>query len=292
MNVRIITGLLVGMVLLMGCSRRRVIPDDKLVKILKEIYLNNAYASQYGLKADSLDVYMPVLKKYGYRPRDLNYTFNEFSKRKSSRISDIIEATSAELDRELQWFTRRVATLDTINLIARERFKQVIYTDSLIYVRKISDTAKLRINLPATVGTYHIRYGYQVDSTDRNMNLRTTHFLLDSAGRQLTSNVNWMQKHSSEHQRYTAELNAISAARRLEIRFGNYGKEMTTPRIRIDSLIITFYLPLEQALDSLRRHLYEYRPVIDGTEYSNDAPNRGALSLLPPRMDQKRDSIP
>jgi len=290
MNVRIITGLLIGMILLGGCSRRRVIPDNKLVKILKEIYLDNAYASQYNLKADSLDVYTPILKKYGYRPRDLNYTFNEYSKRKSSRISNIIETTVTELEKELQWFTRRVAVLDTINLIARERFKTVVYTDSLIAARKIADTAKLRIKLPATAGMYHIRYGYLIDSADRNTNLRTTHALLDSSGHQLTSSVNWMQKRQSEHQAYTLELNATSSACRLEVRFGNYGKEMTTPHMRIDSLVITHYLPLEQALDSLRRHLYEYRLIIDGTEYPS--PDCGALSLRPPRMDQKRDSIP
>ena len=292
MNIRIITGLLMSMILLGGCSGRRVIPDDKLVNILKEIYLDNAYASQHNLQADSLDIYTPILKKYGYRPRDLNYTFNEFSKRKSSRISDIIETTVTELEGELQWFTRRVAVLDTINLIARERFKKVVYTDSLITARKIADTAKLRIKLPVSDGTYHIRYSYLIDSTDRNASLRTTHVLFDSSGRQLTSNINWMKMRQLEHQVYTTELNIESSSRRLEICFGNYGKGLTTPNLRIDSLVITHYLPLKQSLDSLRRHLYEYRLVIDGTEYPCGSPDSGALSLLPPRMDQKRDSLP
>ena len=291
MKMRMIIGLLAGMMLLGGCARRRVIPDDKLIKILREIYLDNTYASQQNLPYDSIDIYTPILKKHGYKPRDLHYTFNEFSKRKSSRISTLIETTVKELDKELEWFTQRVAVLDTINLMARERFKKVVYTDSLITARKISDTTKLRIKLPATEGVYRIGYGYRMDSTDRNVSLRTTHVLLDSSGRQVTSNTNWMSsKKQFERQIYTIELNATPLTTNLEILFGNYSKEMTTPHLRIDSLTIIYYLPVEQALDSLRRYLYAYRLIINETEYPPQ--DRGALSLLPPRMAPQRDSLP
>ncbi len=292
MKVRIgIVVLVAGIVLLGGCTRPRVIPDEKLVEILKEIYLDNAYAAQTHLNTDSLDIYGPILKKYGYKPRDLNYTFNDFSKRKSSRISDVIEAAIVELDQELQWYSDRVAVLDTINLIARERLKQLVVTDSLIAVNRIADTAKLRIELPAAEGTYDIRYSYRIDSADLNPSLRTTHVLFDSAGRQVGVSSNWMRVHQPR-QTYAGELVASAAARRLEIRFGNYGKELKTPRMQIDSVVIIRYLPQQQALDSLRKHLYAYRLVIDGTEYPQDPQDRGALSVLPPGLAPERDSLP
>ena len=272
-----------------GCSRPKTIADEDLRSIFKEIYLANAFCNNGRIDCDSMDIYEKKLKKYGYRPTDMIYTINDFSKRKSSRLSDIINEAIDQLEKEYEWYQDKVAVLDTIDLIAGERFKRTVYEDSLIVARRIADTGRLRILIPVEEGSYKIRYSYLIDSTDRNGSLRTNHLLRDSAGRQVSSSVNWMKKNN--RQSYETKISATPRARVLEIRFGNYGKGLKAPSLRIDSLTVTYYLPAKAARDSLTRELMNYKLLIDGKEYPYLSQDSGTLSLHAPWISPGRDSL-
>ncbi len=265
-----------------GCSRPKVIKDSDLEKIFTEIYLSNAYVSQQRFSADSLDIYSPIFKKYGYKPRDMAYTIANFSRRKSSRLSDVVAASSRELDRQYKIYSERVATLDTIDRRSQERFREPVLEDSLIRARKIADTAKLRIVFPAQAGEYTIAYNYTVDSLDKNLSLRTTITTIDTAGRRSAARTNWMRTNSRE--RYSVTLTAEPSIKEMEILFGNYRKEMTAPHLTVDSLRVNWMPPVKEALERMNHVLLDYKYRIDGKEYDSYQKDSCALDTHPPRL--------
>ena len=68
--VKYILTLVVGIFVLVGCSDKRIISDSDLEKITEEMFLVNAYASAHSINTDSLDIYTPILQKYGYTQED------------------------------------------------------------------------------------------------------------------------------------------------------------------------------------------------------------------------------
>lgn len=274
-----------------GCSRPKEIPDKKLEAIFKEIFLVNAYVNSHTIHTDSLDIYEPILEKYGYKARDLTYTLGQFSRRKSSRLSSILDASIAQLTAEYEGYERRVAVLDTIDNVARERFREIVHTDTLLQVRSLKDTARLRLEFPAREGQYRIKYAYLIDTTDKNYSLRAAYTLRDSAGKELQNRTNWLQR--ARRIAYDTRLEAPAGTTSLEIHLANYTKTSSSPGIRIDTLEVIYYLPLKVALDSLSRSLVDYKLFIDGKEYrSGAATDSLALRTDPPRAVAPADSIP
>ena len=74
-----------------GCSKSKIIPDRELENITREMFLVNAYAKAQRVDTDSLDIYTPILNKYGYTQEDFFNTLANFQKRKSARLSDVVE---------------------------------------------------------------------------------------------------------------------------------------------------------------------------------------------------------
>ena len=282
--------LLLGL-LLSGCDRPKNIPDNDLRDIFKEIYLTNAYFSVIRqTNTDSLDTYRPILKKHGYTVKDLRYTIDNFSRRKSSNLSDILEQAINALKKEHNAYQAAVAVLDTIDSRAGRLFCTVVYQDSLIEARAARDTAKLRITIPASPGTYYIGYSYLIDSLDRNPSIRTTFILTDSAGNRKTRGTNWMSLR--RRTRYNTEIETYSGDQSLQVVFGNYNKMLKTPSLRVDSLRIVHYLPRQEALhrlDSLL--LQQYFPRYSYASLPDSLPpDSSALRVYPPRLDTERRS--
>lgn len=281
--------LLLSTVLMYGCQHEKTIPDSELKQIFKDFYLVNSYYSTFGLgrlSKDSIDIYRPVLQKYGYTVSDFTYTITNFSQRKSARLSDILNEAIKDLDWENDALRRRVADLDTIETRARAILSRRIYSDSLIRIRTKQDTARLAIAIPTEKGTYQIDYSYYIDSLDRNPNLRSLILLTDTAGRRRTVHTNWMSMR--RRQRQSVQIEAMSSDTLMQIRFANYRKEMTTPNLRIDSLRITYYLPKETALDSVGKLLTYYKLRSYGPVTDSLPQDSGTLCIHPPLLDARR----
>ena len=54
-----------------SCSSRKMIDDKTLATIFKEAYITNAFLGVRYMNLDSLQIYEPILDKYGYTPEDL-----------------------------------------------------------------------------------------------------------------------------------------------------------------------------------------------------------------------------
>lgn len=270
---------LVALMLLGGCSRPKAIPKDTLGEIFKEAFLANAYYGTYAsTPADSLDIYGPILKKYGYTYKDLQRTVTDFSKQKSAKLSDIVEQAIKELEAELKYYDERVAVLDTIDARAARRFMREVYFAERIAARTIADTAKLRITIPVEPGTYRISYIYYIDSLDQNKSIRTVYTLIDSAGSQRNTNYNWLSPRARQTQ--STDIATTAADRKLQIVLGGYGAQMTKPHLTVDSLRVQHFLPIEVARDSLVRKFISLNIPPYGTTQS--APqDSSALRLYP-----------
>lgn len=271
-----------------GCNRPKTISDHDLQLILQEVFLVNAYCSSNPTNCDSIDIYEPILEKYGYTATDMRYTIGNYSKRKSSRLTDVIEEAIVGLERESKIYNDAVAVLDTIDLIAAERFKKIVYQDSLLKITNIRDTSKLRITLPVDDGRYTIAYNYRFDSSDVNYGLRGTFYIQDSAKRAIASNTAWLRTYSREKVNVTLE--SSDRGRKLYATVVAYNKNATAPNVTIDSLFIVHYLPKKVALDSMNRILMDYKLLIDGKEYSTATQDSCSLRLHPPRSVAKCDS--
>ena len=171
-----------------SCARDKVIPDEELARIFRDAYLINAYVSDRGVKLDSLELYEPVFSRYGYTAEDVRYTIGNFSRRKSAKLSDVVEQSIRLLEEESAYYKYEVGVLDTIDNVARRRFTRTVYSDSLIRVTRIKDTARLRVRIPDTrPGEYRVSFDYLIDSLDENLAPRMRVWLVeaDSSARSL-----------------------------------------------------------------------------------------------------------
>jgi len=281
-SVKIVLAVAASALLQWSCQGTRVIPDDKLKQITKEVFLSNAYAGSHrNLRMDSLDIYTPIFRKYGYTVNDFSYTLSSFAKRKSSRLSDIIRDAYNELDKEYAYYKRRLAILDTVSILVDERFKKQVLYDSLIRAKTIQDTTRLKVTIPLEEGTYKISYCYKIDSLDVNNGQRASFFTIDSAGRRTVASTQWMSR--NERQRRDVSISATSSTKKMLINFGTYQKTAVSPLdLTIDSLVIVRYLPRQVALDSIDKVLVDYKLLIDGKEYDRLAKDSLAVAVRPP----------
>jgi hypothetical protein len=278
----------VAVMLLGACTGPKIIPDGELVRIFHDIYLVNAYVDYKNVKIDSLNIYEPVLASYGYTSEDLQYTIGNFAKRKSARLADdVVEPANQMLLSESRYYHRRIEIADTVRLIAGEKFAEQVYVDSLIRVRRIADTSRLRITIPdIRPGSYKISYGYMIDSLDRNTPLVADFRFLDSAGHRTGNSTPRLTR--GERSTVSTTIASTSGDRRLMILLNKYSDDLSTPDITIDSLRVTYYLPDDVAVSKLVRSYY-----VDDMLDSLFTPlsESHATHLRPPLIDTARTRI-
>lgn len=280
--------LVCAMAVLSGCGRPKTIPDEKLEKIFEDIFLANSYYSSVGERSqlDSLDIYRPILKKHGYKVKDLTYTVENYSKRKSQRISDVVEASIRRLEKTERHYAGLLEVRDTLEARASRRFASTVYLDSMIRVFSLNDTAKLRIKIPVREGDYRIEFTYLIDSLDQNGHSGSTYELLDASGRVTKSqNRGLTVRQLSE---VSVTVNAKPGDDSLRIRLAGYGPQMKRPHVTIESIRIVYTLPVPEALDSMfmqnRNKIFTFPPYVERT--SSDTTHRGTLRADPPWLPQ------
>lgn len=250
--------LLLAVVCGVACSRPKVIPDDRLALIFRDAFLANAYVSREHVEMDSLNVYEPIFDRYGYTAEDVQYTIGNFSKRKSARLSDVVERAINLLDTESKYFDREVAILDTIDNVSRRELTRTVYRDSLIRVDRLRDTARLRFTLDRIrPGEYRVSLRYEVDSLDRNPTLRAGVWL-DRAGRPRTRTYNYTLYRGREES-FIRTLKADSADRRLVFDFAGLPDKPQRPSITIRDLKVEYTPPTPVAVDSFYRRQLDVR---------------------------------
>ncbi len=231
-----------------ACKRHTIIPDDELALIFHDAFLVNAYVKREA-KLDSLKVYEPIFARYGYTMADMQYTIGNFSKRKSARLGDVVEQAIVLLEREGKYYDREVAILDTIDHIAERTQTRRLHSDSLIRIRSLSDTSRVRIALDARPGSYTVELNYRIDSLDRNKRLRSMFWLekSDSSRSNVLSSTMW--RGNDEHFKRTFKVDTTH--RRVHIDLVCFDETPRQPSVTIRDFRIDYTPETAVAVDAL-----------------------------------------
>ncbi|MEG1611159.1 MAG: DUF4296 domain-containing protein [Alistipes sp.] len=242
--------------LLAACSHPTIVPDDELAMIFRDAFLTNAYLNNKRVNSDSLNIYEPIFAHYGYTTADVQYTIGNFSKRKSARLGDVVEEAINLLDKQGDFYDREVAILDTIDNAARHALGRVVYSDTLIRVQRLQDTARLHFDVKdIKPGQYNVSLRYIVDSLDENMSLQGGVWL-ERKGSPRRGNYTYMLRHNREES-YQRTLIADTADHRLIFDFAGLEKPAQRPSIVIRDLKITYTPPAAIAVDSFYHQLLD-----------------------------------
>ena len=261
----VLCGLLLG-----GCARHRIIPDDELALIFHDAFLTNAYLNTENVRPDSLRLYEPIFAHYGYTTEDVHYTIGNFSKRKSARLGDVVEEAIDLLEAEGKIYNRAVAILDTIDNVALRTFTHPVVSDTLIRVSALRDTSRLSFVIDVEPGSYEVSLKYRIDSLDRNpRGLRSSMWLerRDSTRSNPYTTTLRRNREESLSRRFTAD----STHRRLHIHLLTFGETPQRPSITVRDLKVEFTPPTRDAVERLYEKQLNIRIFAD--EFF-----RGALS--------------
>jgi len=250
--VKYIAIVVVSIATIVGCSGPKEIPDKDLVNIFHDAYLANAYMAEAGIREDSLQLYEPIFKRYGYTMADLQHTLMTFNERKSAMLSDIMSAVHRRLDAEADREAKKMIVLDTIDNLAKRTYTRTIYADSLIRVKRMRDTTKLRITIEDIVpAEYTVTFEYLIDTLDENLNSRVEAYLLRSDSSQVSRHTLMLSRHREG--KYSRKFTTDTSHRQLYINmyYHPQNEESKLPDITIRNFKIVRVLPTEVSVDSL-----------------------------------------
>ena len=232
-----------------SCARHTIIPDDELALIFHDAFLTNAYTGNRSAKLDSLNLYEPIFAAYGYTTSDVQYTIGNFSKRKSARLGDVVERAIALLEAEGKVYNREVAILDTIDNVARRTFTRRVHYDSLIRVRTLRDTSRLRFSIDVRPGEYDFRLKYLVDSLDVNRGLRGATWMVRRDSSRSSNYTFFLRRDRPET--FTRRFTVDSTIAELHLDFAVFREKPARPSITLRDVEVKYIPPTDAAVDSL-----------------------------------------
>ena len=266
-----------GVVAMASCSRTTIIPDKDLERITREMFLVNAYANSEKVKTDSLDIYTPILERYGYTQDDFFNTLANFQKRKSARLGDVIEAAIASLERLADGYEQKLRDLKYIDSLAKAQCREEVFFVDKIVARKFRDTTKLQLTIPIhDSGEYILSYYYYIDSLDKNTRLQSNLEIYTKEGiRTYLSRPNLTREDTIF---YSTTLRPKKGAEELRLTLADYTRREDAPHIRFDSIRV-IYLPSSEVALAHMDSVLSFRPML---LFNDSIRVRGYFDAKPP----------
>lgn len=235
-----------------ACSGPKVIPDTIMVNIFHDAFLVNAYTAEANISTDSLYIYEPIFKRYGYTMDDFQHTLTTINERKSSRISDIMQEVSKKFEEENKAEQRKIVVLDTIDNYAKRLYTRTVYSDSLIRAKKFRDTTKLQIRFKDLIkGEYTVSFDYFIDTLDENRNSRVEAYVVVNDSTHVLRNTMMLSRYRNGS--YSRKFNIDTQHKELYVNMYYHPKneESKLPDITIRNFKIVRVLPTDISVDSL-----------------------------------------
>lgn len=244
---------LLGALLSVACNKPKEVPDDVLGQIFHDAMLVNAYINyNFDFKQDSLNIYEPIFARYGYTTEDVQYTINNFSRRKSIRLSDVAEYMISLLEEESATLRGQVSRQDTIDNVARRRFTRKILADTAIVVTEAADSSRLRFAVEdIRPGNYSIRLSYTLDSLDGGDGRRLNIYFQSEHGHKRQLQNSSLQRRGKGSFKYDCTVERDDTVSRLVVdmyHFSTFIKKRTVPKITIHDITITHTPPVEESV--------------------------------------------
>lgn len=246
--------LLVATLLLSGasCRRRTVIPDEELALIFRDAFLVNAYVFDQNIDFDTLQVYQPIFDRYGYAVEDVAYTVGSFSKRKSARLSDVVERSIKLLEQGGKSFIHETMILDSIDAKALRLSKRNLFYKDQINFHAMRDTVDLRLefdSLPA--GSYRLSFDYLVDSLDNNRSSYRALSWGEYPGVTTRKGLATSYLRKKEIESYNRSFNSDSLIHRFVVELAESYEVKRTPHVTFRDITLEYTPPAEQAVEEL-----------------------------------------
>ncbi len=268
--------LMLSLLSLASCERRKTIPDKELAAIFHDAMVVNAYVGNQSIKLDSLNIYEPIFEHYGYTTEDVRYTIAGFLRRKSANLSDVVDDMIYRIEQEYDALEIAVAKLDTIDRVAQRRTRRMLVQDTAIVVKRARDTVKLHYEIPFEgAGEYEVSGIYTIDSLDKSRGRRFTvrKLLRDSTTSQLHSSMMHLGKESKSSSRITISERDAEQILALQINFDDFRlqskrdkKEHPRPKVSKMTLheVTVAYTPtVERSVEELYDGLLKLRILSD-----------------------------
>lgn len=243
---------------IVSCARKKEIDDQTLAKIFSEAYISNAYLGINYFNIDSVQIYEPILERYGYTPEDLRYTIGNFSRRKSAQLGRVLKDAEEQIKVFADIYEKEVVILDTIKNVAVRSMQRVVYKDSLISVKKLADTSKLKLVVePLQPGMYSIRYRYTCEREKLKEKGKSKELSLRGAINIETNNGIHKNNYSynlRDEENIRRTITTDTASKRLVITFAktaDQSKKMKKPNVTVTDLVIEYTPEENLAIDSL-----------------------------------------
>ncbi|MBR2115921.1 MAG: DUF4296 domain-containing protein [Alistipes sp.] len=243
---------------IVSCARKKEIDDQTLAKIFSEAYISNAYLGINYFNIDSVQIYEPILERYGYTPEDLRYTIGNFSRRKSAQLGRVLKDAEEQIKVFADIYEKEVVILDTIKNVAVRGMQRVVCKDSLISVKKLADTSKLKLVVePLQPGMYSIRYRYTCEREKFKEKGKSKDLSLRGAINIETNNGIHKNNYSynlRDEENIRRTITTDTASKRLVITFAktaDQSKKMKKPNVTVTDLVIEYTPEENLAIDSL-----------------------------------------
>ena len=244
--------------MLFSCRRARIIPDRQLGQIFHDAMLVNAYLQhkRNSVELDSMNIYEPILAKYGYTKEDMHYTLNNFARRKSASLNSVADVMINSLDKESDALNERVAVIDTIENVARRRYVQVLLQDTTIEAKVEADSTLLQIVIPhAQKGSYRIESNYTLDKEDKGIGRRyhVSWMRDDSLVRDISNQpMARGRKARITFDAWLAEGDSMANCMKIDFtRFNLRKNRQKLTKMTIHDIKVTYTPPLEECLERL-----------------------------------------
>ncbi len=233
-----------------SCVKRVTIPDDELALIFRDAFLTNAYVLDERVRFDTLQVYQPIFDKYGYTAEDVAYTVGSFSKRKSARLSDVVEQSIELLESGQAYYAHETMILDTIDDRALRSARKLFYSKELVEYYSLKDTTDLRIELDSLhPGKYDISFDYFIDSLDNNKGSYRIMSWAPLAGSNQKRGVvtGYLRKNSKNSYERTVKIDTMTG--KYVIMLAETYEAKRKPHITFNDIRIEYTPPLDEAVE-------------------------------------------
>lgn len=272
------------LLVLSSCGKAKKIPDDTLQDVIKEIFMTNAYIRQnHNYALDTVSVYEPILKRYGYRPKDLDYTLYKMSLRKSSHISEILNSVAEELEAEYKVMTDRRDLKALIDTRTVDTYKDTLLMRDSIKISTIKELEKGNVNLDLEKGDYKILFFASVDEEDENYTYRFEYQIKNDKDSVLRSD-NYYYSRGKRQMISKDFVVADTIMKKISISLSKpMNSKIKKPQLKLDSVLITRTPALKEArvkVDSIL--LRKISPIHKFIEYGKVTKDSLTIDAVPP----------
>lgn len=258
----------------------KFIPEKELGDIIVQSVVTESFLRNTGKLnnyRDTLNFYLPILDKYGYTVKDLDYTIERMVQRKSNVFGQLMDKISEDVGVvKARYEYLSDMARNWRSLVKREIVDTLFFSSDSMHITNFNDLKMLDYKIPIEGdGDLIIKYNYKILAADSNYSRYFVYRLYDSTTmRKSMSNNYWLNK-SEAKKSFEREIpiRASSRINMFDMRVMSYTPREEAPQKKdikgvdfyIDSVMILFRPKYEVAEKRMLKRLNV--PILTNMKY-------------------------